>query len=955
MIVAPGFRQRAFGFSDQEAVDQAASLPWYEATANGWGSSLDLNPVGAIERWRDEWLGYAFAGEGNDLPGWQRTLYGVAAFGVSGGAFAPSLGGSIGRAIPQRMLGADEANETYGLGGELKFNGPIPENTAKDMRRLKLREMERAWIGSRVESGVVSVTAGLAGGFAGSLMDPLNVATAFLPVGWFGRIAAISRLAQSSRVGAEIAAQALQGTAGAILIEPIIASRAWREQADYTAADSALNILFGAGMGAFAPVAEAGLRAGAGRVAEFFPGAPAITRRLSEFSEGGIYRDAAGWLKEAPLPNAPTPPPLSMLNYWAERDLDGAVDAYLGRLAVRPDGTYIINSDLARELATDYSASPENRTRFSQSTYAPASKIADGAFIKALKDAPAGRVVFTAGSPGSGKSTAANAINPSIIVDGTLANYERSKAQIAEAIASGRGVSIAYVYRPLEESIINTLNRAISPDGGRVVAASSLVNGYLNSRANVLRFSKEFGDDVVFRMADMTGNKPKEMTIEEVASLPDLPVDELRQRAVNTINEWFRANQGRKGVTEELRSEALGSYAAPRGSGPRGNSGGGSESGGVGGGGSASSSRVLTRAQEAEFLERSIREQEIETNSALAEALATRLNEEELQRVVANLSEHRIQAAIISARRTYDDIVSANAPAGEKRDALAALRKFVDEVNEYYGYRAYDPLPKSSRVFRGDTGIRDNVDTILGTMHPAVDSVSDALETLKSLSGKINVERLTDGNGAPAILRRRPDLTFFQQNLSAETNGAIYRALSARIEEGKSLSSREIEAMVNLDPNKIRADIEAGRKMTMAEFQLWKSEEPDRLMADVRSPEQVIADAAATDALVAEESSRRLLDFAKRVQSGEMGGGRLDAGSFRVPVRETPDLENSAALSREIADLEAELLAVGDSTPIGRALKSEMEAIKLAADEPANRLPKIMKVLDDLRNCVFTP
>ena len=84
------------------------------------------------------------------------------------------------------------------------------------------------------------------------LIDPLNVATAFIPV--IGEARYTSMLAKAGstlgRAGVRAGVGAIEGVAGAALVEPLIAGSRRYEQADYGMADSLLNVAFGGILGA---------------------------------------------------------------------------------------------------------------------------------------------------------------------------------------------------------------------------------------------------------------------------------------------------------------------------------------------------------------------------------------------------------------------------------------------------------------------------------------------------------------------------------------------------------------------------------------------------------------------------------------------------------------------------------------------------------------------------------
>lgn len=95
---------------------------------------------------------------------------------------------------------------------------------------------------------------------AGSLLDPLSVASAFVPVVSTARAATFA--ARYGKNGGRFVAGAVDGVAGAALLEPIVAGQAVLEQdRDYGLMDSFLNVTFGGVMGG-------GLHVGFGKISD---------------------------------------------------------------------------------------------------------------------------------------------------------------------------------------------------------------------------------------------------------------------------------------------------------------------------------------------------------------------------------------------------------------------------------------------------------------------------------------------------------------------------------------------------------------------------------------------------------------------------------------------------------------------------------------------------------------
>lgn len=153
---------------------------------------------------------------------------------------------------------ADEANERAGHLG-LSFDAPIPERALDIMMERKGRENQRNFVLARRSRDLGTTTAGFLTALAVSALDPLNVASAFVPVVGEARFALwAERLGKTS---ARLARGGIEGAVGAAIVEPIVYGAAQYEQADYTYLDSLINVGFGTVLGA-------GLHAGGGRIGD---------------------------------------------------------------------------------------------------------------------------------------------------------------------------------------------------------------------------------------------------------------------------------------------------------------------------------------------------------------------------------------------------------------------------------------------------------------------------------------------------------------------------------------------------------------------------------------------------------------------------------------------------------------------------------------------------------------
>lgn len=195
--------------------------------------ALHFNPTAGILRGAERSEGYASAYEQalRESPDYNPgpTLPGVQPF------------------APEKVLQPEEATKKYGIPGALTFDSNIPESSALQLRDLKRAELERQNVLRRAKGGFVEGAAGFGVEFLMSAVDPINVASAFIPVVGQARYAMWAE--RLGRPAARVVKGAMEGVVGAAAVEPIVLAAAMAEHADYTAADSMLNIAFGGLLG----------------------------------------------------------------------------------------------------------------------------------------------------------------------------------------------------------------------------------------------------------------------------------------------------------------------------------------------------------------------------------------------------------------------------------------------------------------------------------------------------------------------------------------------------------------------------------------------------------------------------------------------------------------------------------------------------------------------------------
>ena len=156
-----------------------------------------------------------------------------------------------GKSIFNPMLSREEANLKYGKYG-VTFNRDIRQNEADIIAAKKIREdAQRARL-QQTNGDFMSGASSLLGGFAGAMLDPINIATAFIPV---TKLMPALKGLEAAGFWGKTAVKGIDGLVMNSLVEPLPLWAASIDQRDYKMTDSLMNVtaggLFGAGIGAF--------------------------------------------------------------------------------------------------------------------------------------------------------------------------------------------------------------------------------------------------------------------------------------------------------------------------------------------------------------------------------------------------------------------------------------------------------------------------------------------------------------------------------------------------------------------------------------------------------------------------------------------------------------------------------------------------------------------------------
>jgi hypothetical protein len=225
----------------------------------------------------------------------ERTTKNIEEFSVSGGQvqrafeseavrFSPVP--SIYRGVEQFLSQRDETSPILDveaqeerikeMGVPLKPEEGLRKSTLELLIERKQRELADKSVIERASTG--QFIAGIGAGFVVAAFDPINVASAFMPIGRASQLAAAlaSKTSRTGRALTRARIGGLQGLAGAAVVEPFVAFQATNEQADYTMTDTLMNLAFGTALGG-------GLHSGIGVISDGITGA-----HLPKVGEGEV-------------------------------------------------------------------------------------------------------------------------------------------------------------------------------------------------------------------------------------------------------------------------------------------------------------------------------------------------------------------------------------------------------------------------------------------------------------------------------------------------------------------------------------------------------------------------------------------------------------------------------------------------------------------------------------------
>jgi len=162
------------------------------------------------------------------------------------GGFVPGTKGAQFKGPKTPVLNKQDADKKVSEAGVKLDIGErgIPEGALDLMIDRKREEVKRKALIAAAPEGFWSGAAQIGTGLAVSIADPINIASAFIPVVGQARYAKLiaGTATATGRTAVRAGVGVTEGLVGAALVEPVILFAAEAEQADYGLYDSFLNL-----------------------------------------------------------------------------------------------------------------------------------------------------------------------------------------------------------------------------------------------------------------------------------------------------------------------------------------------------------------------------------------------------------------------------------------------------------------------------------------------------------------------------------------------------------------------------------------------------------------------------------------------------------------------------------------------------------------------------------------
>ncbi len=234
-----------------------------------------------------------------------------------------------------------------------------------------------------------------------------------------------------------------------------------------------------------------------------------------------------------------------------DTDYAGAVAEYNALEDTK--GGQVLNTDLARELSPEYRADRSRSAEVQEASSAFVNRLYRERLAAPVAPGKRPAVVFTAGGTGAGKSTttelAAEVMNSAdIVYDTTMSTFASGDKKIQQALASGRDVTVMYVYRdPVEALTGGALPRAMR--SGRTAPLDVLQKSHTGSRKVIDQLAEKYaGDDRVTIVAIDNSRGKNNAAVVALDQIPQISDTGLGEKLNEALENAYATGQ----ITEQV-------------------------------------------------------------------------------------------------------------------------------------------------------------------------------------------------------------------------------------------------------------------------------------------------------------------------------------------------------------------------------------------------------------------
>jgi len=247
-----------------------------------------------------------------------------------------------------------------------------------------------------------------------------------------------------------------------------------------------------------------------------------------------------------------------------EADPERFLTAY--RLDSRSFQGRYVNSDLMKEMFSEYNVSREHRNRYNLPVHNAAAVLAAAQFRAAIADNSVPdrtNALFLTGVPGAGKTTAVLANRDQfpqdarIVYEGQLSDPVHVLPKFEGALGNGLNLEIVAIHLPAEQALANTLLRFEREGRGATIEALARIQGNLPS--GLRQIQAQFGSELRFTVVDKRDRMVVELTGWDAISL--LESEGNYEHIKQKLAQFLEAQYTAKFVTAAAYEQASGQTA----------------------------------------------------------------------------------------------------------------------------------------------------------------------------------------------------------------------------------------------------------------------------------------------------------------------------------------------------------------------------------------------------------